>query len=322
MEISFAAQPWADGTNLDDFVAAAATSAALSPLHLLIVTAWAKRSGLSRVREDIALIRRSGGSVEIVVGVSEGGATRQGLELALELADRVDVFHDAGGRTFHPKVYLAAGVSNDALWVGSNNLTAGGLFSNYEAALTLRVPATPEHDVVGQVRRWVARLRADEECCKPLTPNSLTLLAQDPRYRIGDEDYRAAATLVDLEEGDSVVDDSRGESLFGRSRTQKRGPRRQPARRRPVVDAPEQAPKQPGDSSGSASGAVLARWSKLMKRSDAQQTPAGTQPTGALRLGASGHSIDHRTYFRRVFFDREPWRVDPGNAATEIAELL
>ena len=58
-----------------------------------------------------------------------------------------------------------------------------------------------------------------------------------------------------------------------------------------------------------------------MRRSDAQRTPAGTSPTGALRLSRARHDIDQTTYFRRDFFVREHWDVDPGNPLTEWANV-
>ncbi len=38
------------------------------------------------------------------------------------------------GHTFHPKVYVVEHAATATVIVGSNNLTEGGFFSNYEAA--------------------------------------------------------------------------------------------------------------------------------------------------------------------------------------------
>lgn len=333
MDLSFATQPWANGTNLDDYFAGVVAAAADAPQRLTIVSAWAKRSGLARIGPDLEIVRRRGGSVDMIIGISEGGATRQGLEWALEMADRVEVFHDLGGRTFHPKVYLAIGPGGARLWVGSNNLTAGGLSSNYEAALSLVCDANDP--VVEQVVDWIDRLSADSDCCKPLTSESLAEMVADGRYRIGDEDARRPAERASddgeaADDTDSVTDDGAlaTAGLFSPSQTAKRGSRRNPRRAATggTARTPQDAPTQPGEDDVAQvevlpSGHAVARWSKLLKRSDAQQTPAGTQPTGALRLSSSGHGIDQTTYFRHDFFDRESWAGDPRKPGTELANV-
>ncbi|WP_336924190.1 phospholipase D family protein [Aquipuribacter sp. SD81] len=332
MDLSFAAQPWAAGTNLDDYFAHTVAAAADAPHRLVIVSAWAKRSGFSRIGPDLEAVRASGGSVEMIIGISEGGATRQGLELALQMADRVEVFHDLGGRTFHPKVYLATGLKGARLWVGSNNLTAGGLSSNYEAALSLN--CSVDEPVVRQVTEWIDRLRADGDCCKMLTRESLAVMVADGRYRIGDEDARRPAERATEEategEGDtdSVTDDEAMATagLFSPSQTAKRGSRRNPRGATGGTSGTQRdTPTQPGEDDDEVAvlpaGHTIARWSKLLKRSDAQQTPAGTQPTGALRLSSSGHGIDQTTYFRHEFFDRETWADDLRKPGTELASV-
>lgn len=102
---------------------------------LQAAVAWAKRSGLARVQESIQFFRERGGVASAIVGIDEGGATKQGLELALDTFDAVYIFHDQSSRTYHPKVYLLHVQDYARLIVGSNNMTAGGLYNNYEATL-------------------------------------------------------------------------------------------------------------------------------------------------------------------------------------------
>ena len=132
-KIRFVAQPFGDGRDLRDFIHEVAEEPLLTRLD--VVVAWAKRSGLSRLKRDLETIGTRGAETRIIVGIDEGGATRQGLELARALFGTVHVFHDRSGRTFHPKVYLARGDTSARLMVGSHNLTAGGVYFNYEAGL-------------------------------------------------------------------------------------------------------------------------------------------------------------------------------------------
>ena len=117
MEVKFLSQPLASSDGLETFMDGLSSP---SLDRITIVSAWAKRSGLARIADRLAAFRARGGNVELIVGVSEGGATKEGLELAMDLADEAFVFHHPG-RTFHPKVYLATGVSQRELLVGSSN---------------------------------------------------------------------------------------------------------------------------------------------------------------------------------------------------------
>ncbi|MDH3009265.1 phospholipase D family protein [Gordonia alkanivorans] len=301
-----AVQPWKDGTSLDDWFASVGGADDEEAQIVTIVVAWAKRSGLSLIESDLRKIRARGGSISMIVGISEGGATRQGLELALALCDRVEVFFDSAGRTFHPKVYLSRSASRARIFVGSNNLTAGGVFRNYEAGLVL--DTVPTDHMVTQVEEWIHLLRSDAECCVELTPETLEAVVASELYRIGDEDVRRQSA------GNSAVGSTPG-AVFGVSRTRKKGPRGK--------QGETATPAQSATAAVAISGEVVRRWSKKLKRSDAQQLgpSAGTNLTGALRLTMSGHEIDQTTYFRYEFFGLETWHADVDKPNVDYTEV-
>jgi hypothetical protein len=124
VHVRFVSQPFHGGTDLRDFLQAVAAQPGIRTLRMVV--AWAKRSGLARAADELNAIRASGGMVIAIVGVSEGGATEQGLRMLIEHTDEAYVFHDRK-RTFHPKVYLAESGDHAMLLAGSHNLTAGGL---------------------------------------------------------------------------------------------------------------------------------------------------------------------------------------------------
>jgi len=99
-----------------------------------LMVAFVKTSGLIRIANAIGAFRENGGRIEAVVGVDSRGTSKQGLHMLYGLADEVYVYHDTSlNRTFHPKLYLLANPGNNAtVLIGSSNLTAGGLFTNYE----------------------------------------------------------------------------------------------------------------------------------------------------------------------------------------------
>src|SRR4051812_13610633 len=103
MGLQFIGQPFNDGGQAGEVLADALNAPWSSKLW--IATAWAKRSGVGRIRSSVNEFTAAGGTSEIIVGVDEGGATREGLELCLEMFDSTLVYHDPGTRTFHPKIY-------------------------------------------------------------------------------------------------------------------------------------------------------------------------------------------------------------------------
>jgi HKD family nuclease len=97
--------------------------------------AFAKASGVLRLAPALRAFMDQGGGVEIVVGVDEDHTSRQALELLTKYSNAVFVFHNPSA-TFHPKMYMFEIPDEQAtVFIGSSNLTAGGLFTNYEINL-------------------------------------------------------------------------------------------------------------------------------------------------------------------------------------------
>ncbi len=293
---------------------------------MTVVTAWAKRSGLGRIHDGLVGYKKRGGKSAIVLGIDEFGATVQGLRLAVELFDMAHVFHEPGGGTFHPKVYLAESDDSARLFVGSNNLTRGGLSDNYEAALDCALDLSVDDDValVAQAHAYVERLRADEEVCRPLTPESVEALIADPRYHIRDEDYRLddrdgyePDEPDDEPDGGEEKEDDRPPNLFGRSRERKRKSPPLPHRFAPKQQAakPPPGPAPAGGGPAAQAGVdVVKRWFKgPLKHTDAQiPKHDGSNVTGNLRLTEGNFGIDKASYFRNDFFAGAAWAVEPG----------
>ena len=132
-----------------------------------------------------------GGQVEIVVGIDEDVTTRQALELAVRFSTAAYVFNNPA-TTFHPKVYLFEIPDRQAVtFVGSSNLTVGGLFTNYEANLGVDLDLTQPAD-----RETYHRIRAIfTNACDVVSGNALRL---------------DAATIGQLTQSGAVGDEARG----------------------------------------------------------------------------------------------------------------
>lgn len=106
--------------------------------QLTIMVAYAKLSGVYRIAPYLEKFRKNGGTIRCVVGIDQQNTTYDALSQLLKLSDEVFVFHSESiSQTFHIKCYWMSG--NNKCWyaIGSNNLTAGGLFSNYELSTSV-----------------------------------------------------------------------------------------------------------------------------------------------------------------------------------------
>ena len=110
--------------------------------------AFVKRSGTRHVAPAPATFARNR-RVEIIAGIDHRGSSAEGLRDLLDAVSpggRVIVFHNRLRFTFHPKIYLfKSSVAADRT-IGSGNLTEGGLFTNYEAALRVPLNLADPHD--------------------------------------------------------------------------------------------------------------------------------------------------------------------------------
>lgn len=99
-----------------------------------MLAAYAKSSGVDLIAQSILSMRKDGGEVEAYIGVDQKNTTAEALYKLLDICDCLYVVHDqAVAQTYHPKLYLLTGSGHMWVAVGSNNLTRGGLCTNYEA---------------------------------------------------------------------------------------------------------------------------------------------------------------------------------------------
>ncbi len=103
--------------------------------RIVFVSAFVALRTILRLRERVLERQAAGSHLHFTVGIDLGGTSREVLEELLRWECETFVFHNTIPRsTFHPKVYLFEGATRATLFVGSNNLTDGGFYTNYEAA--------------------------------------------------------------------------------------------------------------------------------------------------------------------------------------------
>ena len=114
--------------------------------RLTLIMAYAKSGPLRRLEPDFRLWRNRGGYTSAIFGVDQRGTSREALELALALFDRVFVL-GIPNSTFHPKMVWFRGDTEARGFVGSNNFTVGGTETNCEAGvhMYMELPADNDH---------------------------------------------------------------------------------------------------------------------------------------------------------------------------------
>lgn len=102
-------------------------------LEFIITSAFVKNSGVFRLKETIEHFREQGGKVTAFVGIDLDGTSYEALSNLFEITDELYVIHsEDSSTTFHSKFYIIKNDVKATLIIGSNNLTGGGLWTNFE----------------------------------------------------------------------------------------------------------------------------------------------------------------------------------------------
>lgn len=113
---------------------------------LNIAVAFAKNSGVLRIKEALSRFRKRGGKVNAIVGIDLGGTSYEALTALLLHTDSLSVVHSESGQTFHSKIYHFLGENTELIIVGSHNLTGGGLWTNFESSVLISVSGNSGHE--------------------------------------------------------------------------------------------------------------------------------------------------------------------------------
>lgn len=104
---------------------------------LNIAVAFAKNSGVLRIKNGLERFMKRGGKVNAYVGIDLGGTSYEALTSLLLCTCSLNIVHSETGQTFHPKIYQFLGKDKNLIIVGSHNLTAGGLWTNFESSVLI-----------------------------------------------------------------------------------------------------------------------------------------------------------------------------------------
>ncbi len=272
--------------------------------------------------------------ITIVVGIDQQGTSKEALEEIKNLNVESYIFYQLEAPIFHPKIYLFEGNQEIKLIVGSSNLTGTGLFINVEGSFLIEFDNNDQEGIT-----LLNELKTYYQSLFNLTDPNL--------FQISD------SVIADFVTDGVVPDESTRrrnynakdgiaiQSTAGQQASNSNIPRRStasipssfPRKSRgtsgstliPVVTTPQSSNVQQILVTPVIQNKVLV-WQKLsLSQSDAQRVPAGSNPTGNLKLSQAKYRvnnvfIDQTTYFRNNIFRNLAWvTTKPNNNSYEEA---
>lgn len=127
---------------------------------LNVIVAFAKNSGVLRIKDALERFRKRGSKVNVYVGIDLGGTSYEALTTLLSNVDSLNVVHSEKSQTFHSKIYNFVGKNENLIIVGSHNLTGGGLWTNFESSVLLPIDKSvkSEMDLQNKVDEYIGDL--------------------------------------------------------------------------------------------------------------------------------------------------------------------
>jgi len=177
---------------------------------LNIVVAFAKNSGVLRIKDSLEKFRERGGKVHAYVGVDLGVTSYEALSNLLLCTDSLNVVHAEKGQTFHTKIYQFLGKEKGMIVVGSHNLTGGGLWTNFESSAHISVDMSDPEDI--------EMLSAQESYFKSLTSLQdlfMPIAAKDDIEKLLQNGYIAKEVSQQVRSAKAAKEAENHERLFG-----------------------------------------------------------------------------------------------------------
>ena len=146
-----------------------------------IMVAYAKLSGVYRLLPYMKSFKERHGKLRCIVGIDQNNTTYDALYQLNNIMDELFVFHSENfTQTFHVKCYWLSGKHDIWYAIGSSNLTAGGLFSNYEMSITNHATMDEALDNVEKLNNIYSSYSSDSSlCCHKITNEFLEKLLEN-----------------------------------------------------------------------------------------------------------------------------------------------
>lgn len=177
---------------------------------LNIVVAFAKNSGVLRIKDSLERFRKQGGIVNVYVGVDLGGTSYEALTALLLHTDSLNIVHAEKSQTFHSKIYQFSGNHKELIVVGSHNLTGGGLWTNFESSMHISVDRSiaNEMPILSRLDDHILELTS-------LKDSFMSISAQDDIDKLLQNGYIFKEIAEHVRLAKAATQDGTWERLFG-----------------------------------------------------------------------------------------------------------
>lgn len=289
--------------------------------NVWLVSAFANAQAIQRIAPNILEAKARGANINIVVGFDVRSTSAEALQRINSLGVHAVLVHNArGGHTFHPKIYLFEATHEKAeVFIGSSNLTDGGLYTNYEAStrMTFEFPADDE-EYTHFFSSLETYLKPTGPIVQILTSRLIDVLVERGEVP-SEKDIRKNQAKVPKPDKKASIP----ESPFG-VETIKRPPAlERPVRKTSTSTTKTGAKVKPAQVSGMPNRGTLLWQKSKLPASDVQRQSGNV--TGGLRLTqagwqVSGNPVDQTTYFRKDVFGHLVWSTWKTKPYSEKAE--
>ncbi len=115
--------------------------------HFIIFSAFAKNSGVLRLKSSLEKFKNDGGKITAFIGIDLDGTSYEALLNLYSLCDSLYVIHSENmSTTYHSKIYLLENDTSAWCAIGSNNFTGGGLWTNFESTSIQEYSLPAQHN--------------------------------------------------------------------------------------------------------------------------------------------------------------------------------
>lgn len=154
--------------------------------RFIFFSAFAKTSGVLRIKDALIEFKKNGGFVQAFVGVDLEGTSYEALLNLFELCDELYIVHsELFSVTYHSKIYFIESKKEKWFAIGSNNMTGGGLWTNYESCYMNTLPAESSTEDLSSI------INMAETFADPLFPCSKKIRSIDDVVELLEEKYIA-----------------------------------------------------------------------------------------------------------------------------------
>ncbi|MCI0609553.1 MAG: phospholipase D family protein [Anaerolineae bacterium] len=289
--------------------------------NVWLISAFANAQVIQRITPNILDAKERGANINIVVGFDVKSTSAEALKRINSLGVNSVLVHNArAGHTFHPKIYLFEAAGEKAeVFVGSSNLTDGGLYTNYEASTSITFEFPVDDKEYDQFFSSIEiYLKPKGTTVQPLTQELIDILVKRGEVPTEKEIRKIQAKILKPKKKANIP-----KSPFGVEKIKRPPTLRKSLKRRSTSTTGTSTKIKPVQVSGIPDLGELLWQKPNLPASDVQRQSGNV--TGGLRLTkagwkVSGNPIDQTVYFRNDVFGHLVWSVWKERPYSEKAE--